>query len=549
MTGSIDRRTALGGAALLWTGAAGAAAAKASAAGALHWVGRQLSPKHPAAAAPVVDTQYGKLAGAQEDGFAVFRGVPYGAPTGGANRFRPPRKPEPWRGVREATAFGSISPQPLFPVIPEENDSEAHEPQGEDCLLLNVWTPKVGPGKRPVMVWFHGGGYTVGGGSAPWYYGHRLAARHDVVVVTINHRLNLFGFLYLAELDPSFQDAGNVGMQDCVAALEWVQGNISAFGGDPGNVTIFGESGGAGKVSCLMAMPSAKGLFHRAVAESGAALKIATPDQATAGAKAVLSKLGLGPTDIGKLQAMPFAEVLKAAAGGPGLGAGPVADGRSIPANPFDPGAPAISAEVPFMTGSNLTESTFFTDTPLDPLDEQALHDHVKRYTRVDDGAADGLIALYRNQHPARDNTFLYHLISSEYWMRTGVLQQAERKAAQARAPVYVYQFNRLAAARGGKLHCPHGSEIPYVFDNIASAPELTGTDPAGQILADKMSQAWVAFARHGDPNGGVAPIPYWRPYDVAARAVMIFDDECRLELDPDGRGRAAIAAIKAQQA
>ena len=429
MKDSIDRRVLLGSVA--WAGSAGAVAAKSP----LRWVKDRLAPSQPkAAAGPVVDTEYGKLAGVQEDGCVVFRGVPYGAPTSGANRFRPPQKPASWKGVRDASAFGSISPQPVFPVIPEENDSEAHELQGEDCLLVNIWTPKTGPGHRPVMVWFHGGGYTVGGGSAPWYHGHRLAARHDVVVVTVNHRLNLFGFLYLAELDPSFQDAGNVGMQDCVAALEWVRDNISAFGGDPGNVTIFGESGGAGKVSCLMAMPSAKGLFHRAVAESGAALKISTPDQATAGTKAVLTKLGLGPGDIGKLQAMPFADVLKAAVGGPGLGAGPVADGRSIPTNPFDPGAPMISAEVPFMTGSNLTESTFFADTPLDPLDDAALRDHVKRYTHVDDGGADGLIGLYRNQHPERDNVFLYQLISSEYWMRSGVLLQAERKAALARA-------------------------------------------------------------------------------------------------------------------
>jgi para-nitrobenzyl esterase len=545
----MDRRTALG-AALAWAGAGGGAAAKVSPKGMLHWVSNQVSPA-PAAAAqgPVVETQYGKLVGVQQDGCVVFRSVPYGAPTGGSNRFRPPQKPAAWRGVRPAAAFGSISPQPLFSVIPEENDSEAHEPQGEDCLALHVWTPQVGPGRRPVMVWFHGGGYTVGGGSAPWYHGHRLAARHDVVVVSVNHRLNLFGFLYLAELDPSFQDAGNVGMQDCVAALQWVRDNISAFGGDPHNVTIFGESGGAGKVSCLMAMPAAKGLFHRAIAESGAALKIATPEQATADARGVLTKLGLGPSDIGKLQAMPFTDVLKAAAGGRGLGAGPVADGRSIPTNPFDPGAPQVSADVPFMTGSNLTESTFFPDTPLDPLSDSELQAHVKSYIRADDATANKLVALYRDQHPTRDNVFLYQLISSEYWMRTSVLVQAERKALQARAPAYVYQFNRLSPARGGKLHCPHGSEIPYVFDNLASAPELTGNDAVAQLLADKMSAAWVAFARYGDPNGGSAQIPYWRPYDMGARAVMVFDDECRLELDPDGRGRAAVAGIKGQPA
>jgi para-nitrobenzyl esterase len=234
--------------------------------------------------------------------------------------------------------------------------------------------------------------------------------------------------------------------------------------------------------------------------------------------------------------------------GGP-LGYGPVVDGRSIPANPFDPGAPQVSADVPMLIGSNLTESTFFLTTPLDPLTDAELLKQVKDYTHTDDGAAAQLVTLYRDQHPQRDNVFLYQLISSEYWMRSGVLVQAERKAALGRAPAYVYQFDRLSPARGGKLHCPHGSEIPYVFDNLASAPELTGDAPAAQILADKMSAAWVAFARTGDPNTGGAAIPYWPPYSAGSRAVMIFDDECRTALDPDGRGRAAVAEIKTRQA
>ena len=496
---------------------------------------------------PMVDTRSGKLMGQQLEGCVAFRGVPYGAPTGGANRFRPPQPRAPWPGVRDATQFGNISPQPSGPIIPEEIDSEAHEPQGEDCLLLNVWTPAVGPGRRPVMVWFHGGGYAVGGGSAPWYRGERLASRHDVVMVSINHRLSVFGFLYLGDLNPAFADVANVGMLDCVAALQWVQGNIAAFGGDPGNVTIFGESGGAGKVSCLMGMPAAKGLFHRAVAESGGALKLGRPEQATATAKAVLDKLGIAPSDTARLQSVPFEDIVKAIPGG-FSSFGPIVDGRSIPRDPFGPTAPEVSADVPFLTGSNLTESTFFLDTPLDPLSEDELHAHVKDYCHVDDATAQQLVALYREEHPSRDNVFLYQLISSEYWMRTTVLAQAELKAALGRAPAYVYQFNRLSPARDGKLHCPHGSEIPYVFDNIASAKEVTGNSPVAQVLADKMSAAWVAFARHGDPNMGGADLPYWQPYSAGSRAVMSLDDECRLDIDPDGRARAAVAAIKASQ-
>jgi para-nitrobenzyl esterase len=399
-----------------------------------------------------------------------------------------------------------------------------------------------------VMVWFHGGGYSVGGGSAPWYDGHNLAAHQGAVVVTINHRLNVFGFLYLDELaGEAFAGSGNAGMLDCVAALRWVRDNIARFGGDPGNVTIFGESGGAGKVSTLMAMPSARGLFHRAIAESGAALKHATRDQATKAAHALLDALGLQPADLGRLQSLPVEDVLAAMGKVRLPGAfNPVVDGVAIPHDPFDPTAPMASADVPFMTGSNLTEATFFPDTPLDPLDDAALLGHVKSYTHTDDAGAARLVAVYRAENPGRDNVFVYQLIASDYWMRWGVLLQAERKAALRRAPVYVYQFNRMSPARGGKLHCPHGSEIPYAFDNLSTAPDLVGPPARGQALANRMSAAWVAFARTGDPS--VAGGLHWPAYG-AERRVMVFDDHSRVETDPGGKGRAAIAALKRGQA
>ena len=530
MKHGMDRRSLIAGAAAL------AAAGQARAQG-----------KGPAG--PVAQTTAGRIRGVEAGGVKSFKGVPYGAPTGGANRFRPPQPTVPWRGVRDCTASGHLSPQNLFPIIPEESGSLAQEGQGEDCLVLNLWTPALDNRKRPVMVWFHGGGYAVGGGSAPWYDGTNFAARHDVVAVTVNHRLNLFGFLYLAELmGEGFADSGAAGMLDCAAALAWVRDNISTFGGDPGNVTIYGESGGAGKVSTLMAMPAAKGLFHRAIAQSGAALKHMAPDAATQSAGRLLGQLGIKPGESQKLQALPMKTLLEAAAAmKPPVAIGPVTDGRGIPHDPFDPAAPAISADVPFMTGSNLTEVTFFPDTPLDPLDDEELLKRVKAYLNCEDLDAKRLIALYRENDLTRDNILVYQLIASDYWMRSQVLAQAERKAAQGRAPVYVYQFNWMSSARGGKLHCPHGSEIPFALDNLDAAAELLGTGPDRQLLADRMSAAWVAFARTGAPD--TPALPPWPAYTLGQRPVMVFDRRCRAELDPGGEERAAIAMFKARQA
>jgi para-nitrobenzyl esterase len=537
----LDRRLVLGGAGALLASSAQART------GPLKVFSHKSAPAP--AGGPVVETTAGKVQGFTQGSVAVFRAIPYGAPAVGANRFRAPQPVQPWKGVRQATEWGSVCPQAISPILEEASGSLLQTPQGEDCLTLAVWTPQVGGrGKLPVMVWHHGGGYAVGGGAAPWYDGARLAARQGVVVVTVTHRLNVFGFLDLEQIGgEAFAGSGNAGMLDCAQALAWVRDNISAFGGDPGRVTIFGESGGAGKVSTLMAMPAARGLFHRAIAESGAALRLSTPEQSNRAAKSLLDKLGIGPGDLAKVQALPAQDIIKAmgSLGGP-FGFGPVTDGKVVPAHPFDPGAPLISADVPFMTGSNLTEATFFPDTPLDPLDEAALLDRVKRYTRTDDRTAAALVALYREEHPVKSRVFLYQLIASDYWMRSTVLTQAERKGAMGRAPAYVYQFNWLSPARGGKLHCPHGTEIPFAFDNLHTAPELTGHPASFQILADKMSAAWASFARDGYPHAD--NLPRWPSYAEGQRAVMVLDQECAVELDYGSRERMAIAAIKARQ-
>jgi para-nitrobenzyl esterase len=494
----------------------------------------------------IVETTAGKVVGLTTGQVRTFKGIPYGAPTGGADRFMPPRRPAPWSGVREATQIGPRCPQPPTPgLMPEEAIDLDYGPMSEDCLYINVWTAAVdAAARRPVMVWFHGGGYAVGSGGSVRYDGSNLARKHEVVVVTVNHRLNAFGFLNLAGIGGAgHADSANVGMLDIVAALEWVRDNITNFGGDPGNVTVFGESGGGGKVSTLMAMPAAKGLFHRAIAQSGVALRSITADASATTARALLGQLGVEAGNLDRIQTMPFERILAALeAARPPLGFGPVVDGRVLPRHPFDPGAPEISADVPLLLGSNLTERTFFPDTPLDPIDDAALLGHVRRYTGLSDAEASRLIAAYRKNRADADNTFVYQLLSADWWMTANVTTQAERKARLGRAPAYVYHFEKRTPVRDGKLKVPHTLEIAYAFDNIDLSTAVTGTGPDKQALADKMSAAWAAFARTGNPS---IPGLRWEPYTEERRSVMIFDNDLRLERDPYREERLAISAAK----
>ena len=498
-------------------------------------------------AGPVLDTSAGRVLGYANGEIKVFKGIPYGADTSGAGRFMPPRKPMPWTGVRRSVDLGNRAPQnPTPDLMPEEAAMLPSEPMSEDCLRLNVWTPALSDGrKRPIMVWFHGGGFTTGSGGSPRNDGSRLCARHDVVVVTVNHRLNVFGFLHLGE--GRFADAGNVGMLDCIAALEWVRDNAAAIGGDAGNVTIFGESGGARKVSTLMAMPAARGLFHRVIAESGVALRVNTAAAATRTADLVLRHLGIARTQLDQLQAVPQQRLLDAiAAIAEPLSFMPVADGRALKGQPFDPAAPDISADVPMMVGSNTTEITFRAETPLDPIDEAALKSKLKGYTRAADADIDALIALYRRTRPQAPNHYLYQLIASDWWLTADVALQAERKAALGRAKAFVYHFAKTTPVRGGKLNSPHTLEIAYAFDTVDISAVVTGKGPERQALADRMSAAWTAFARTGDPSTPALP---WPAYSAAKRSVMVLNDECRVVEDPNAEERTAITAAKARTA
>jgi para-nitrobenzyl esterase len=382
------------------------------------------------------------------------------------------------------------------------------------------------------------------------YDGANLAAKHDVVVVTVNHRLNVFGYLYLAGLGggEKYAHSSNVGMLDIIASLEWVRDNVGAFGGDPGNVTIFGQSGGGGKVSTLLGMPAAKGLFHRAIAMSGSAVKGTPRDHATQGAEAFLAKLALKPNQLDELQKLPQARLLEAMRGMRGLQLGPVVDGSTLPADPFDPVAPEVSAGVPLMIGSTETEVTWNVNVNFDPLDDTALHNRLKETLRADDAAVDRLISVYRKGRPQASNLDLYFIMATDASnFRTGTDTEAERKAALGKAPVYKYYFQWYSPVRDGKLRSYHTLDIPFVFQNVDIAQSMVGSGAERQALADKMSSAWVAFARTGNPNH--KSIPKWAPFDNNQRATMIWNNECRSVNDPYREERLARTQISPQPA
>ena len=498
---------------------------------------------------PTVETAQGRLSGLKLDGVDTFKGVRYGASTVGQNRFLPPKQPPSWAGVQDAIKLGDMSPQvpgdysaPDLKVYwPVPNPPEG---MSEDCLVLNVWTPQATrAAKRPVMVWLHGGGY--GSGSDGPYDLLQLAKFGDVVTVGVNHRLNMFGYIYLAGLgDPRFAEAANVGQLDIVAALAWVRQNIEAFGGDPGNVTIFGQSGGGGKVSTLMAMPAAKGLFHKAIVQSGSGLRSMTAEEGARSADAIVKNLGLTAPRLEALQTLSM-EALIAAMRATRPRLAPVMDGRTLPRHPFDPDAPPISAEVPMIIGTNETETTILSPRTVDlfSLEESALNDQVKALIQVDDARAEGLIANYRADHPRATPADLIFLITTDRRFRQNAIWQAERKAAQARAPAYLYLLSYKTPILGGKLRSPHNLEIPFVFHDVDNKLDAnTGDNPDRYRLQDQMAGAWVAFARTGNPNH--TGLPDWPAYDATTRATMIFDAESRVVNDPGGAQRRALEAL-----
>jgi para-nitrobenzyl esterase len=505
----------------------------------------------------VVETAAGKVRGYTRNGIFTFKGIPYAASTGGANRFLTPAKPKPWTGVRSSLYYGQVCPQgPRTGWAVDENafmfEWDDGQP-GEDCLRVNVWTPGINDNrKRPVLFWIHGGGYSAGSGQElKSYDGENLARHGDVVVVSVNHRLNSLGYLNLAEYGPRWADSANVGMLDLVASLEWVRDNIGNFGGDRNSVTIFGQSGGGGKVGVLMAMPSAKGLFHKAIIESGSSLRQSAPESSAKLAAGVLSELGLSGSQIDRLQELPYEQVVAAGVtaqrklvprggnipgSGTGVNWGPTVDGRVLPQHAFDPAAPAISSDVPMIIGTVLNE---FTTGIGHPEYESMTLDEARRRVDARYGAKTGrILEAFQKAYPSAKPFDLMSLIFATP-TRQNAITQAERKAAQKAAPAYLYWFTWQTPVLNGRPRAFHCSELPFVFDNTDRCAAMTGGTQEARELGAKMSESWINFARKGDPNH--SGIPKWAAFTTEKVPTMIFDNKCELKIDPAGEARRTV--------
>jgi len=496
-----------------------------------------------------VGTAHGRVRGLVRYGVNQFYGVPYAASTAGANRFMPPQPPTSWTGVKDCFQVANRAPQDPDGPISEVFALDRREPMGEDCLAINVFTPALGSGNRPVMVWLHGGGFSGGSGNWLLYDGTNLARKEDVVVVSVNHRLNLFGFLHLAGLNAGekWNQASNAGMLDIVAALQWVKENISGFGGNPGNVTVFGQSGGGGKVTTLMAMPGAKGLFHRAIAQSGSALRGTTREAATRGAEQFLTKLGLKSTQLDQLQQMPWEKVQAAYFVEPriqGLGTGPVVDGTSLTRDQWTPDAPPYSAEVPLMVGSVETEDAWNDPPPPLQMSEEDMLTRVKRIVRNDDAKARELVALYRDKHKGITNTDVWLVMNADNTRRANAQLLSELKTAQGKAPAYLYYFTWRSPVHLGQMKSYHTLDIPFVFANVDVAASMTGSMNNRYALEHRMSAAWAAFARTGNPNH--KDLPQWPAFSASSYPTMVLNDECKVVNDPNKEERLALKAVRA---
>jgi para-nitrobenzyl esterase len=486
-----------------------------------------------------VETTHGRIQGATGDGVHHFLGIPYGADTGGVNRFRPPTPPAPWAGIRDTTAFGPSSWQPSAPGASDMLKifgGMAEPSMGEDCLVLNVWTTGTTTANRPVLVYFHGGGHTSGSGSWPAYDGSSLARRYDSVVVTVNHRLGLLGYLSLSELGGAeYATSGANGVLDLVAALEWVRDNIANFGGDPAKVLAYGESGGGWKTSTLLAMPSARGLFHRASLMSGAGVRCQEADEATAIAERTLAFLEIDPSNLALLADVAPARLLEAqnAAGVPGFQ--PVLDGVAVTGHPLDLLRDGTAPDVPLLIGTTRDEFRTFAMAMPQPdagADDAWLVDQLRPLVGDD---AIGLVAGYRATRPEAAVADIQVAINTDHHMRIPSIRMGEAAASAGRSAVYMYRFDWETPALGGMLKAGHGVDYPFFFDNLDAAT-VSSEGPGRDVLAAQMSGAVAAFAANGDP--GHEGLPDWPAYDSDRRATMMFGLDSRVVDDPDSGER-----------
>ncbi|MDV0440445.1 carboxylesterase/lipase family protein [Xanthomonas sacchari] len=490
------------------------------------------SASAPTPAAPLARTRSGRIRGLRDQGVCVFKGIPYGADTA-PRRFQPALQERHWHGVRDCSAYGASAPQ------------RGSEPVSEDCLFLNVWTPGLRDGaKRPILFYIHGGAYNNGSGSDPLYDGVRLCQRGDVVVVSVNHRLNAFGYLYLAPFGgDAYAASGNVGQLDLVQALQWVRAHAAEFGGDAGNVTVFGQSGGGAKIATLMAMPAAQGLFHRAWTMSGQQVTAAGPRAAGQRAQLLLQALLLAPSQLDTLRTLPLQRVLEATrirdpsrAEDTALYLGPVLDAQVLHRHPFWPDAPPQSARIPMVIGNTHDETRAFLGH--DPANFALTWDTLPAKLAQEqyvDLSPQVVIAEYRRLYPHYTPSEVFFAATTAGRSWRGAVEEAEARARQG-APTWVYQLDWGSPLDGGKFGAFHTLDIPLVFDNIRQPGSRTGDGADAQRMADAMSTALLAFARHGDPNH--AGLPRWEPYSLAQRETMLFDSDSRLAHDPRGGER-----------
>ena len=502
--------------------------------------------------AAVANTQYGKVRGFVDGGVFTFKGIPYGQTTGGENRWLPAKSPAPWQGEYPALVYGANCPQHLHDFTAIEQSFLQDWDDGwmsEDMLKVNVWTPSL-TGSRAVMVYFHGGGFAFGSAyELPSHEGAQLARNHDVVQVSLNHRLNVLGFLDVSEIGgPDYADSANVGLTDLVVALKWVRDNIANFGGDPNKIMIYGQSGGGSKVTCLMAMPSAAGLFQRAGAQSGGGIHyppVDRPFQSREIAKQMMVELGLGPNDIGALQKLEWSRLTEASdaayakinslGANPGAAAGPIrgadwtatVDGRVLVARSFEHEVSDLCKDIPMMVGSVSEEGMRYNSKPT----EEEWHASLAR--TMGDAKATSLIAAMKKAHPEKSVRLLSYGVGG-ITMRNSVQRMVKLKYEQKGAPVYAYHFTWQSPMLEDS-GAWHTAELAFCFDNTKRCEQATGNTPEAQSLAKKMATAWSNFAKTGNPS---QPNLAWTPADPEHCQTMIWDNNSRIVNDPEGEVR-----------